>query len=158
MWCVDSNAVILNWNAICIITHQSTWWFPPNTIRDNNVVITSKRRHFDVITSKWHRFGVITTLLLSNVSAGLPDDGMVPIHLQPSSPAPVCINPAPIRNAPVQRNIDHRILFHWGQDGGISNGEVARISAIIICLRSVWSCRYDKSGPPEKPRASDPLQ
>ena len=44
---------------------------PPNTWRNNNVVLTSKRRHFDVITSKWRRFGVITTSLLCNVSAGI---------------------------------------------------------------------------------------
>ena len=42
---------------------------PLNTWRNNNVVITSKRRHFDVITSKWP-FDVITTPLLRNVSAG----------------------------------------------------------------------------------------
>ena len=35
-----------------------------NTWRKNNVVITSKRRHFNVTTSKWRRFDVITTSLL----------------------------------------------------------------------------------------------
>ena len=44
---------------------------PVNTWRNNNVVIASKRRHFDVITSKWRRFGVITTSLLRNVFAGI---------------------------------------------------------------------------------------
>ena len=34
-----------------------------NTLRNNDVVIMSKRRHFDVVTSKWRRFDVITTLL-----------------------------------------------------------------------------------------------
>ena len=43
---------------------------PLNTWRNNNVVITPKRRHFGVITSKWHRFAVITTSLLCNVFAG----------------------------------------------------------------------------------------
>ena len=42
---------------------------PPNTWRNDNVVIAPKRRHFDVITSKWRRFAVITTSLLRNVSA-----------------------------------------------------------------------------------------
>ena len=43
---------------------------PPNTWRNKNVVITSKRSPFDVIAPKWHRFGVTTTLLWRNVSAG----------------------------------------------------------------------------------------
>ena len=45
-----------------IITHAYPWC-------SNNVIITSKRRHADVITSTW-RFDVITTLL-RNVSAGI---------------------------------------------------------------------------------------
>ena len=45
--------------------------FPANTSRDNDVVITSQRRHFDVITSKWRRFDVITSLLLRHVFSGL---------------------------------------------------------------------------------------
>ena len=43
---------------------------PLNTWRNNDVVITSKRRHCDVITSQWRRFDVITTSFLRNVSAG----------------------------------------------------------------------------------------
>ena len=42
---------------------------PVDTLRNNDVVITPKRRHFDVITSKW-RFDVITTLLLRQVFGG----------------------------------------------------------------------------------------
>ena len=42
---------------------------PANTLRNNNVVITSKRRHF--VTSKWRRFDVITTLLLRHVFSGV---------------------------------------------------------------------------------------
>ena len=38
-----------------------------DTVRNNDVVITPKRRHFDVITSKWRRFDVITTLSLRHV-------------------------------------------------------------------------------------------
>ena len=34
---------------------------PADTLRNNDVVITSKRRHFDVITPKWLCFDVITT-------------------------------------------------------------------------------------------------
>ena len=45
---------------------------PADTLRNNNVVITSKRRHFDVTMSKWHRFNVITTLLLRQVFGGSP--------------------------------------------------------------------------------------
>ena len=43
---------------------------PADTLRNNDVVITSKWRHFDVITSKWRRFDVITTLLLRHVFSG----------------------------------------------------------------------------------------
>ena len=42
---------------------------PADTSR-NNDVITSTRRHFDVSTSKWRRFYVITTLLLGHVFSG----------------------------------------------------------------------------------------
>ena len=45
--------------------------YPADTLRNNDVVITSNQRHFDVITSKW-RFDVITTLLLCHMSATLP--------------------------------------------------------------------------------------
>ena len=41
-----------------------------NIRRNDNVVITLKRCHSDVITSKWHRFVVIATSLLRNESAG----------------------------------------------------------------------------------------
>ena len=44
---------------------------PPIAWRNNNIVITSKRRHFDVNASKWRRFDVITTSLSRNVSAGV---------------------------------------------------------------------------------------
>ena len=47
---------------------------PVNTWRNDNVVIASKRRHFDVITSKWRRFGVTTTSLLRNVFVGMSHD------------------------------------------------------------------------------------
>ena len=40
---------------------------PADTLRNNDVVITSKRRHFDVIMSKSRRFDVITTSLLRNM-------------------------------------------------------------------------------------------
>ena len=66
-------------NAICrhisgfpsvIINHQLDS-FPPNTWRSNDVVITSKRRHFDVVTSKWRRVDVKMASILRNVCAGL---------------------------------------------------------------------------------------
>ena len=44
---------------------------PADTLRSNDVLITPKRRHFDVITSKWRRFDVITTLLLRYVFSGV---------------------------------------------------------------------------------------
>ena len=44
---------------------------PADTLRNNDVVITSKRRHFVVITSKWRRFDVITMLLLHHVFGGM---------------------------------------------------------------------------------------
>ena len=36
-------------------------------LRSNDVIIAWKRRHFDVITSKWRCFDVITTLLLRHL-------------------------------------------------------------------------------------------
>ena len=48
------------------------WWaIQADTLRDNDVVVKSKRCHFDVITSKWHRFHVITTLSLRHVFNGM---------------------------------------------------------------------------------------
>ena len=44
---------------------------PSDTLRNNNVGITSKRGHFDVITSKWRRFDVMATLLLRHVFSGV---------------------------------------------------------------------------------------
>ena len=44
---------------------------PADTLRSNDVGITSKRRHFEVITSKWHRFNVISTLLPRHFSMGM---------------------------------------------------------------------------------------
>ena len=44
--------------------------FIANTLLNNDVVITPKRRHFDVFTSKWRRFDIITTLLLRHVFRG----------------------------------------------------------------------------------------
>ena len=41
--------------------------YPADILRNNDIVMTSTRRHFDVITSKWRRFHVITTLLLRHV-------------------------------------------------------------------------------------------
>ena len=39
------------------LTHlHAHWIIPRNTGHNSNVFITSKRRHFDVITSKWRRF------------------------------------------------------------------------------------------------------
>ena len=47
------------WHCQC----QGRPWssFPADTLRNNDVVVTSKR-HYDAITSKWRRFDVITAL------------------------------------------------------------------------------------------------
>ena len=59
---------------------------PANTSRDNDVVITSQRRHFDVITSKWRRFDVITTLLLRHVFSGSQRSTNITASLQHQLP------------------------------------------------------------------------
>ena len=41
-----------------------------HTLRNDDVVIMPKRRHLDVITSKWRRFDVTTTLSLRQVFGG----------------------------------------------------------------------------------------
>ena len=43
---------------------------PADASSNNDVVVTSKRRQFDEITSKWRCFDVITTLLLRHVFSG----------------------------------------------------------------------------------------
>ena len=40
---------------------------PADTLRNNDIVISSNRRHFDLLTSKWRRFDVLTTLWLHHV-------------------------------------------------------------------------------------------
>ena len=52
------------------VLHSIVIQIPTDTLRNNDVVITSKQRHFDVITSKWRRFDVIATLSLRQVSSG----------------------------------------------------------------------------------------
>ena len=44
--------------------------YPAGILRNNDVFIASKRCHFYIITSKWRRFHVITTLLLRHVFRG----------------------------------------------------------------------------------------
>ena len=58
-------------NIVCDITTILSWGDDPaDTLRKNDVVIKSKRRHCDVITSQWRRFDVITTSLLRHVFRG----------------------------------------------------------------------------------------
>ena len=59
---------VVGWDAV---KYRCNGVIPLNTWRNDNVVITPKRRHFDVITSKWRRFGVITTSWLCNAFAGI---------------------------------------------------------------------------------------
>ena len=44
--------------------------YPADTLRNNDVIMTSKWRYFDVIASRWRRFDVITPLLVSHVFSG----------------------------------------------------------------------------------------
>ena len=54
--------------TLCVLFHNGN--YPLNTWHNNNVVITWKRRHFDVITSRWRRVDVKATSLLRNMCAG----------------------------------------------------------------------------------------
>ena len=45
-------------------------YYPAGTLCNDGVVITLKRHHFDVMTSKWRRFDVTTTLLLHHIFGG----------------------------------------------------------------------------------------
>ena len=56
--------------ATCWNWNETLHFTPPNTSRNENIVITSKQRHFDVIMSQWRRFDIITTSLLCDVSVG----------------------------------------------------------------------------------------
>ena len=67
---------------------QTLFRRPLNTWRNNNVVITSKRRYFDVITSKWRRCDVITTSLSRDVFAGCEHDELIKGHPPPPPPPP----------------------------------------------------------------------
>ena len=58
-----SNLIIIMSN---VVYHKAPYWV--HFYFFYNVVITSKRRHFDVIMSKWRRFDVITTLYRRNRS------------------------------------------------------------------------------------------
>ena len=66
---------VMHWFlCVCFCRCCESWYhyckFPADTLRKNDVVITSKRRHCDVITSQWRRFDVITTSLLRHVFRG----------------------------------------------------------------------------------------
>ena len=72
-------------NGLSLIRHQAITWsstdFTADTLRNNDVVITPKPRHFDVFTSKWPCFDAITTLLLRRVFRGLLTIGPLETHL-----------------------------------------------------------------------------
>ena len=59
-FCPYHDSCILSWR---MKNYNLIGHFPLNTWRNNDVVITSTRRHFGVITSKLRRFDVITTSL-----------------------------------------------------------------------------------------------
>ena len=75
----------------CFFSKITVLWciYPSYTICNNDVVITTIRRHFDVITSKWRRFDVITMLLLRHVLGGYKDHkrGAWLMFLIPSAPS-----------------------------------------------------------------------
>ena len=53
----NAGAQTVHWEQHCLHDYSE------DTLRNNDVVIKSKRRHFDVITSKWRRFDIITLFL-----------------------------------------------------------------------------------------------
>ena len=58
------------WAAISELELVRPGYTPADTLCNKDVIIKSKRRHFDAITSKWRRFDVITTLLSRHVFSG----------------------------------------------------------------------------------------
>ena len=56
---------------ICSNTVAFQYTSAGDTLYNNGIVITSKRCHCDVITSNWHGFDDITTLLLRHAFGGL---------------------------------------------------------------------------------------
>ena len=52
-----------------------------DTLRNNDIVITPKRCHFDVIISKWRRFDVKTTLSFRQVFGGYKRNKNLAHHL-----------------------------------------------------------------------------
>ena len=81
---------------------RRSYYNPANTLRNNNVVITSKRRHFDVTTSKWRRFDVTTTLLLRHVFRG---------NFPYETPSFLVYHDNPWRSEPFWENIRECFLF-----------------------------------------------
>ena len=72
------NCILRPWNSY---PHTGTPWdfwlhtgtlrySPTDTLHNNEVVITPKQWHFDVITLKWRRFDVVTTFSLRHVFGG----------------------------------------------------------------------------------------
>ena len=81
VWAINYLQIqFMRFGSHAIALHQPLCPCPQHTLRNNDVVITSKRRIFDVITSKWRRFDVITMLLLRHGSVGQYDSrGMVTV-------------------------------------------------------------------------------
>ena len=91
-WTADVNKItFINRNYTSVAKRHIN--IPLNTCRNNNVVITSKRRILDVITSRWRRFDVITTSLLHNVSAGIKNNVIfTPPYSQTNQHQSICFN------------------------------------------------------------------
>ena len=87
-WCTYvqwPSFTILNGNTVALIV-LSPGHSPANTSRNNGVVIMSKRRYFDCITSKWRRYDVISTLLLRHFFQGFPAYNVIGVLVDCLSP------------------------------------------------------------------------
>ena len=80
---------------------HSRWDIPADTLHNNDVVITPKRRHFDVITSKWRRFDVKTTLLLRHVFGGITPMALEIAGIPTFGASPQCITTCTDSTTPV---------------------------------------------------------
>ena len=72
---------------------------PADPLRNNDIVITSKRRHFGVITPKWRCKHVTTTLLLCHVFDGTWPIPWLLMHWRLASPGQQQWQNSPVRPA-----------------------------------------------------------
>ena len=72
--CSDLSQRYGTWIVIPLMATRLTCPILSAILRNDDVVIIPKRRHFDVTTSKWRRFDVIATLSLRQVFSGYRTD------------------------------------------------------------------------------------